>query len=79
MRLPQFTIRGLLWLMVAVGLASGRWNAESKRLERYDQAVQVLKAENDELRHSEWKLTEERDRAVEAAKESRFNGIFGRP
>jgi len=62
--------------MVAVGLASGWWNAENKRLERYDQGAQILKAENDELRHTEWRLTQERDKAVEAAKEYRF---FGQP
>lgn len=65
-----------LWFMVAVGLASGWWNAENKRLERYDQGAQILKAENDELRHTEWRLTQERDKAVEAAKEYRF---FGQP
>ena len=72
----RFTIRDVLWLMVVVGMASGWWNAETKRHEKYDQAVQVLKVENDELRHKEWQLSVERDRLIEANKEHRF---FGRP
>ena len=40
MRLPQFTIRDLLWLMVVVGLALG-WLNEHRRFEAYFESVNI--------------------------------------
>ena len=77
----RFTIRDLLWLMLVVGMASGWWNSESKKLKRQDQVLRELEAENIELRHEERFLREERDSAVKEVKEYRAlksNGMFGR-
>jgi hypothetical protein len=68
--------------MVVVGLASGWWNSESKTHQRSSQALRELEAENNHLRHEERFLKEERDKAIQDAKEYRRldrNGMFGRP